>query len=258
MRSSASQEQLTICGRAQQVRASFGVVLAMALLTVVMYSCAPAYRPTKAERKSSELEKKQDLKMRAWKEEFLRKLARYEVSSAQLPHFEKKHAERFSAATELFRTGGSRLTLHLGARTASEPYRTESRYRLTNPRGELLAVAESTLSKYNISGDSVAFTEVYFDAARNEILIFEELCWTTHRYIVFRPRKDGLASVSGEGRRWEVRYVMIPHPQNPFGIEEQMAIGIHDGRVYLKCFDHYFAIPVDDLESDSDLGFKVG
>ena len=197
--------------------------------------------------------------MKASQEEFLRRLARYEVSSAQLPHFERKHFGRFSAVTELLRTNGIRLTLRLGARTASEPYRTESRYRLTDPGGELLAVAESTLStKYNMAGDSVAFTDVYFDSAKNGMLIFEKLGWTTNRYIVFRPGEDALASESGEGRGWEVRYVVIPQPKNPFGYEEHLVIGIHDGRVYLKCFDRYFAIPVNDLESYSDLGFKVG
>lgn len=161
----------------------------------------------------------------------------------------KQVAER----NDLGKLGSLRFELVLGDRWAygrSSIYRTESRYRLVDEAGKIVASAESTVANSDVGGDEIRITYCV-DSGSRAAFIFEEVGWSVERAIVFQKGAD---------EAWTTRYVRLPkrHDGVDFSIDPKI-IGAESGRLYFEYDDLRYAIPLDQLEDESGgLEYPVG
>ncbi len=147
---------------------------------------------------------------------------------------------------------GWRLELVLGDRYKSATgLRTESRYRLVDRTGGVLATAESVMASDD-AGDSEVpeHVRVWVDPVDGGVLIDEEHNWSTRRFVAMTPGEDGA---------WRTRVFLLPDrervgPPSP----RSTCTGFSGGRVWFECADRTYAIPVEQLPEDPDLGYGMG
>jgi len=118
-----------------------------------------------------------EAKDRQLREAYRRKYAVFEVSPGDLPKFDRKTFARPSRLLSLTRANGIRLELKLGHRWAVQTnsvFRTESRYRLCDDKGHILAAGESTLALEDLSPDREQEITLLSDPSRHAYFIAEE------------------------------------------------------------------------------------
>jgi len=146
------------------------------------------------------------------------------------------------------------LKLDLGALirvngTESGPMRTKSRYRLLWD-GTRVADAESLYSVSTATGDEGGSNRFTYNPSTQSLLVFEEFCWSTMRYIFFQRSNDS---------KWTAKYFWPPSrpifgsPVNRHG----KIRGIGNGKVYVEVDGQMYAFPVDDFLVKA-LEFTVG
>ncbi len=187
-------------------------------------------------------------------EAFRQEYAAFMVSTA--PAFDRKEIRRLSKRMLIKEAGGMHLELNLGDRwTTAGQYnlkRTESRYRVVDAKGKVLASAESVMAAQDLGEAQIPeHIRVYFDAATGSFLIDEEHNWSTRRFIAFQP------SLGGAG--WDVKYFHLPERAKfpPIGYKST-CVGFAGGIVYFECAERTFAMPLDRLPVQEDLGYSIG
>lgn len=145
-----------------------------------------------------------------------------------------------------------RLELVLGDRYKSATgLRTESRYRLVDRNGGVLATAESVMASED-AGDSEVpeHVRVWVDPVDGGVLIDEEHNWSTRRRVAMTPGEDGA---------WRSRVFFLPDRERVgSALPRSTCTGFSGGRVWFSCEDRTYAIPVDRLPEDLDLGYGIG
>ena len=199
---------------------------------------------------------------RQFREEYHRQYAAFEVSSKELPVFEKKTFTRLSRVILLTRANRTRLELVLGHRWAvatNSIFRTESRYRLCDGNGRLLAAGESTLALEDISSDGGQEIALLSDSSRHAYFIDEEQSWATRRHILIRPSDDAEGVYGGIPTAWTVSYLQIPERHKSVSpLDHPRILGLHSDRLYIEQDGHIYAFPIDTLKQDTNLSYSIG
>ena len=147
---------------------------------------------------------------------------------------------------------GWRLELVLGDRYKSATgLRTESRYRLVDRNGGVLATAESVMASEDAGESDVPeYVRVWVDPVDGGVLIDEEHNWSTRRRVAMTPGEDGT---------WRTRVFFLPDRDSwpPFGFHS-MCMGLAGGRVWFSCAGRTYAIPVEQLPEALELGYGNG
>jgi hypothetical protein len=154
-----------------------------------------------------------------------------------------------------------RLELKLGERWAvatNSIFRTESRYRLCDQTGHILATGESTLALGDLKGDWDYRIVVCSETARNTYFIGEEQSWATRRFILIRPNTDSPAPNGGVPAAWTVKYLWLPEPHDGLPSEFPKILGIHSDRLYMQQDGRVYAFPLDTLEEVANLAYSIG
>jgi hypothetical protein len=121
----------------------------------------------------------------------------------------------------------------------SGPMRTHSRYNIFWDK-RLVISAESLFSLSNDLGDENTSSRFIYNPKDNSLLVFDDLCWSTKRYIFFERTRDS---------KWTAKYFWPPSRPifgSPVSHEGKIR-GIGNGRVYIEVDDQVYAIPVDDF-----------
>ena len=199
---------------------------------------------------------------RQLQEAYHRKYAEFEVSRGNLPKFERKTFARPSRLFALTRTNGIRLELKLGHRWAVQTnsvFRTESRYRLCDDKGRLLAAGESTFALEDSSSGEAQEIILLSDPTHHAYFIAEEQSWATHRYILFCPSDDADAVSQGIPAAWKVTYVWIPERSSAYGLNDRPhMLGLHSKHLYIEQDGHIYALPIDVLQEETKLSYSIG
>ena len=189
------------------------------------------------------------------KAEFAKRYKRYRCTS-EVPFTEQSKGDGDQFRSRKF---GDHLTLKLKLgklvhldETPGGPMRTQSRYKLFCDE-KLQTEAESLFNtSEHFQDNSPLVSRFYFNAKEQSLLMVEELCWTTFRYIVFEK--------SEQTQTWVTKYIRPPSRSrddfSPTWTEGQI-LGIGDGKLYLEMDGQLYAFPFDDF-IDSDLAFTVG
>lgn len=96
--------------------------------------------------------------------------------------------------------------------------------------------------------DNDNIIRVFRDSITGAVLVFEEVCWSTRRYVYFEPTKYG----------WAVRFCYLPSRLSANPTIRSEAVGLRDGKVYFEADGETYAMPVADLPEENDLGFGLG
>lgn len=235
----------------------FARVSAAALLaSLLMVSCRNPEPVGESWRRGTAGDAAEDAaKDKALADAFRAKYAKWMVSA--VPEFDRVERTRVEKRMILKRTGKVQLDLNLGDRWSLgrqyNPSRTESRYRLTDIKGRVLASAESMLAVQDLSPRvDGQFIHVFHDPVTGGFLIAEEQCWTAFRYIVFRP--------GTEREGWTVNYCACPDREAwPYRVNRTASfLGFYNGAIYFRCDGQAYAMPVDEAEQEDDLGYSIG
>ncbi len=173
------------------------------------------------------------------------------------PESRKVETRKLTSRTSLMKAGGLRLELLLGDRWSQkgpdqyEYLRTESRYRVLDSKGDLLASGESVMSTRDLGEEGIPeFIRVFWDASSGGFLVEEEHNWSTGRCLALFPD-----AASG---KWTVKHFQLPRPKRimPGGSRPECA-GFQEGKVYFNFEGATLAVPID-LLPGIELGFSIG
>lgn len=133
------------------------------------------------------------------------------------------------------------------------PMRTESRYELYWD-GKLVSTAESLFSHQDALSEESLTTTFAYHPATQSLLVFEELEWSTERYIAFEPTGS-----PAESSNWTVKHFELPARPIYGGSASHRGHlrGFRHGKIYLEMDGLVYAFPVSDFLV-KDLAFTVG
>jgi hypothetical protein len=193
--------------------------------------------------------------------DFKRKYAEFLVTHA--PQFTSPiKTEKFKVRQTVAKSHELELQLALGERwsvASNAIYRSESRYRLVDAHGRLLAAAESTLATGDIELNGVGWVTVFTDAETNSFFIAEEQSWATQRYILIYPAKEPELGQGATPKAWTVEYVRIPQRGSTYGLSDPpRLLGIRQGRLYFLQDGKTYAIPFEKLTKAGSLEYSIG
>lgn len=228
------------------------------LLSLFLASCASepsaipgpqAYRD-----EQSELQQQGEERLKA---EFAKTYARYRCNESDVPASEQSTGPGAKFRSMQF---GDHLVLKLklgkliyvNGDQNGGPMRTESRYELYWD-GKLVSTAESLFSRQDVYSEESLAADFTYDAATQSLLIFEEIAWTTKRYIAFEPVGDPVTS------KWTAKHVQLPYRQRfqAAVVQEGRFRGFGHGKIYREIDGVLYAFPVDDFLLET-LQFTVG
>jgi|UniRef100_UPI003783ED31 hypothetical protein len=129
------------------------------------------------------------------------------------------------------------------------PMRTKSRYHIF-VNGKQRAEAESLFSISSAVGDEITSNRFIYNPASNSLLVFDDLCWSTKRYILFEQAAGG---------KWGAKYFWPPSRPvfgSPVNHEGKIR-GIGNGKIYVEIDGHFYAFPVENYLV-KNLEFTVG
>lgn len=193
----------------------------------------------------------------ASRKEYEKQFGRYTIPQRKLPSFEWKAFDRLQNGMLLAENEGARLVLHLGNRRTvegSSRFRTSSHYLLLDASDRTLATAESTIALEDVASDSGCNTTVFVDRTGQELIIAEELSWSTHRTILMR----GMGS-NALPSTWETSYLRLPVRQtiNPVGSGARI-LGLGGEYLYFGQEGRIYRFPLKMIQRDSDLNYTRG
>lgn len=192
------------------------------------------------------------------KAEFAARYKKYRCEHKDVPSFEqssgpgsKFRSTQFGDHLILKLQLGKRI--HLKKPNSGGPMRTESRYELYWDE-KLVCSAESLFSNDDVLSAEGLSTVFAYHPTSQSILVFEELEWTTKRYIVFEStgQSDAL-------QRWSAKYFELPAREryrNPT-VEWGQFRGFGNRKIYLEIDGLLYAFPFDDFLVKT-LDFTVG
>jgi len=174
---------------------------------------------------------------------------RFEITPSDLHRFERMELHQLGQPLTLAAGKDFRLELVLGDRHPvgkSSRWRTASRYRLLDGNGRVAAEAESVLALADVPGNSDTAIVVLSDNLSGTSFIAEEQSWSAKRYLLLQAG--------------HVSYVKIPAPASDVSAlpPEPRFLGLYAGRLYLKLSGHFYAIPLESLETETDLAYSIG
>jgi hypothetical protein len=215
---------------------------------ILLAACqSPAVR-TKA---ATDIEDMDEMSSQEFREEY----ARFIVEMA--PSSIKVETRKLASRTSLMKAGGLRLELLLGDRWSQkgpdqyEYLRTESRYRVLDGAGRLLASGESVISTADLGEEGIPeYIRVFWDATSGGFLVEEEHNWSTGRCLALFPD-----AASG---KWTVKHFQLPRPKRilPGGSRPE-CVGFQEGKVYFTFEGVTLAVPIESLP-ETGLGFSIG
>ncbi len=194
-----------------------------------------------------------------WAREYHSQWAAFEVPPGSAPVANQEPIRKLARRMKLRAVSGLTLELSLGKlrsrlgdSVTSELF-TDSRYRLRGPGGLVLAEAESTLSTEDLTPDADASVQTFFDPATGSLLVAEQECWSTRRFILFKPGDNQGA--------WRVRYLIVPEPRHSAPPLITTCLGYSRGLLYFETrgvLPRVYAVPPDKLPEETDLTFGRG
>jgi len=168
--------------------------------------------------------------------------------------------EKFQRKQVLMAGRGLQLELELGDRwsvATNGVYRTESRYRLRDGKGAVVASAESVYATQDVGSDDVGeWIIAMADHDERAFFIGEKHNWSTERYIVLWEIKDE----DGRSGAWSVRYVQVPSRFNGFAafdVEPEL-LGVHDRKLVFRMDGRLYAVPLEKLDEVGSLAYSIG
>lgn len=143
--------------------------------------------------------------------------------------------------------------IHLNGDENGGPTRTESRYELYWD-GKLMAKAESLFSRRDETFAEDTGTTFAYDPSSQCLLVYEDLGWTTTRYIAFE-----YSGTPDEPSNWTAKHLKLPARDRAGGptVERGRLRSFGNGKAYLEMDDQWYAFPVDDFLV-ANLAFTIG
>ncbi len=225
---------------------------------IVLTGCHSAKpKEVPAWKRAYEEEQAESIRLREAQKEAESKFAetykRYECSRDDIPPTEesKGPGDRFKSMQF-----GEHLVLKLRLGKAihpdGNPYgptRTQSRYQVLWDN-KLVAEAESLFSTPNSEGTENRF---FYHPKSHTLVVFDDLCWTTKRFVVFER-----SVAAGKPPSWTTTYFEPPAAPSPYPSPDMGTIGgVGNGNIYVEIDGQTYAFPFSDFVM-SKLEFTVG
>lgn len=217
-------------------------LLCLLLVAVLVPTCSSPETGTATD----DVQKSEEAHRAAFRENY----AAWRVALPNVPAASIKEFTSLRKRMLLIQDTGITLDWEAGSRWETpDGFRTDSRYRLRDSKGRILASAESMLSLNDLEpGENDNIIQVFRDPTEQSVLVFEEVCWTTSRHILFQPTVHG----------WSLRYFYLPARPSTNPTIRSEVLGIRDGNIYFKADDEIYQMPIREFPEEKDLGFTCG